>query len=436
MKSPFCLFLTLATFLSLLMVVGVSCDRAPETLSTATPEDPEKRIAVTDVVASQLNRDTEVAASIESEHSTEIFPRIEGYIRKIYVDIGDRVKENQSLILLRAPELSDRVRHREELVKEAGAEIQQREAGVQLAQAEVRAREAALKIQEIKRKRLASLVKKGSLNQQRLDESVFEVSTAEADLQHAHAEVDAARADLFAAKAKKEVAKADLDVAKTMAQYRNIRAPFDGLITGRHCDLGDFVEPNTDSAKGLLDLIRLSRVQAIVHLPLEDAAYVNAGDPVILQHESHTGKDRIDSLAGQPLAISRTAQAFNQGSRMMRAEIDIDNNILERETGELLKPGDYGKVLLTLESLKGKPMVPRSAITTDDKDQPYVVVLDRDNTTKKVVVDKILLEDDDQAVIDAGGLKIGQRIVASDPNRVPLGQKIDPARIEDLFGTE
>jgi RND family efflux transporter MFP subunit len=419
------------------MVVGISCDHASETSSTALPAESEKRIAVTDVVASQINRDTELAASIESEYTIEIFPRIEGYIRKVYVDIGDRVKEDQSLILLRAPELSDRVRHREELVKEAGAEIQQREAGVGLAQADVRAREAALKIQKIKRDRMAALVKKGSLNQQRLDEAAFGVSSAQADLQHAHAGVDAARADLFAAKAKKEVAKAALDAAKTMAQYRNIRAPFDGLISGRYCDPGDFVEPNTpDSGKGLLELMRLSRVRAIIHLPLEDAAYVNVGDPVILRHESYIGKDRIDSLGGQPLTISRAAQAFNQGSRMMRAEIDIDNNILKRETGELLKPGDYGKVLLTLESLKGKPMVPRSAITTDDKGQQYVVVLDRDNTTKKVVIDKILLEDDGQAVIDASGLKIGQRIVASDPDRVPLGQKIDPSRIEDLFGME
>lgn len=276
-----------------------------------------------------------------------------------------------------------------------------------------------------------------SLSKQRLDEAIFEVRSAEADLEHAHAQVEASQADFEVAEAKKEVALADLEAAITRANHREIHAPFEGLVAARHVDPGDYVEPSDPNLKqGLLDLVRNDQVRAVVYVPLEDAAYVEAGDPVILRHKSYTGTPQIDSLGGKPLTISRKARAFNQGTRMMRTEIDIDNRVLENETGERLVPGDYGKVRITLEDLKGKPMIPRRAILTDENDEKYLVVLDKDLIPQKLPVDGILLDSKNQLVIESSSLKVGQRILSSPDKTIILGEPIDPEQLKAITTTD
>src|ERR1700739_4593093 len=42
---------------------------------------------------------------LESFYATDIFPKINSYIKTIHVDIGDRVKEGQLLVELEAPEI-------------------------------------------------------------------------------------------------------------------------------------------------------------------------------------------------------------------------------------------------------------------------------------------------------------------------------------------
>ena len=415
----------------LLLASGISCSRSTNEIAESGDAISQPLIETIRVQSSPLDRETVLSASIEGEHRTEIFPRIEGTISDVYVKLGDHVKKGQLLILIKAQGVADLVKHREELVKESEAALKRRAAGIRLSEAEVRSKEAAVKIEAIKKERMESLVKRGSLSKQRLDEAVFELRSAEADLEHAHAQVEASRADFEVAEAKKEVALADLEAAITKANFREIRAPFEGLIANRHVDPGDFVEPNDPNLRtGLLDIVRYDQVRAVVYVPLEDAAYVEAGDPVILRHKSYIGNAQIDSIGGNPLVISRKARAFNKGTRMMRTEIDIDNTVLENESGERLVPGDYGKVWITLEPLKGKPMVPRKAILTGDNDEKYLVALDEKYTPKKILVKDILLDSKNQLVIESPELEIGQRILSAPDKTITLGEPIAPEQIK------
>ncbi|MDG2207512.1 MAG: efflux RND transporter periplasmic adaptor subunit [Pirellulales bacterium] len=422
---------------TLLLISGVSCSRSNNETATTDDTIAQPLIETIAVQSSPLDRETELSASIEGEHRTEICPRIEGIVSDVYVKLGDQVKKGQLLIRIKAPGVADLVKHREELVKEAEAEIKRRSAGIRLSEAEVRSKEASIKIEKIKKDRMEALVKRGSLSKQRLDEAIFEVRSAEADLEHAHAQVEAAQADFEVAEAKKEVALADLEAAITQANHRDIHAPFEGLVAARHVDPGDYVEPSDPNLKqGLLDLVRNDQVRAVVYVPLEDAAYVEAGDPVILRHKSYTGTPQIDSLGGKPLTISRKARAFNRGTRMMRTEIDIDNTVLENETGERLVPGDYGKVRITLEDLKGKPMIPRRAILTDENNEKYLVVLDKDLIPQKVPVDRILLDSKNQLVIESSSLKVGQRILSAPDKTITLGEPIDLEQLKAITTTD
>ena len=97
--------------------------------------------------------------------------------------------------------------------------------------------------------------------------------------------------------------------------------------------------------------------------------------------------------------------------------------------------GKNGKVKITLEDLKGKPMVPRQAILTDENDEKYLVAIDDGNIPQKILIDEILLDSKNQLVIKSATLKIGQRILSAPDKTVTLGEPIDPEQLKTIQRT-
>ncbi len=426
-------FCCLVIFLITAVIAIPACQQGShkEIASDSVAETPPK-VQISDVTPSSLNRDTELAASIEGYETAKLMAKIDGYVSKVNVDIGDRVTKGQLLAVLDVPELEDAVIQQEARVEASDADIVSHKAEIRLAEAERDASQAVLKLRQLEHDRFEQLVDKGSLNQQRLDEAVFAVRAAEANLKQARAKIESAKANLITAIAARKVALSNLQIAKTMANYRKIKAPFDGLITARMVDPGAYVRPSS-SGKGteLFDIARVDKLKVIIHLPLELARYLNKGDTVTLHDYSILDDDSLSVLDGKPLTISRTANAFDKGSRMMRAEIDIDNQRLQNHNGDVFKPGDYGKLTLRLESLEGRPMVPRSALGNDSDGREYVVVLGPDNTLTKTFIDGVIVKNDDFAVIDSDSVRVGDRVVARDLEKAPLGESLERDRIEE-----
>ena len=104
---------------TLLLISGVSCSRSNNEIATTDDAIAQPLIETIAVQSSPLDRETELSASIEGEHRTEIYPRIEGIVSDVYVKLGDQVKKGQLLIRIKAQGVADLVKHREELVKEA-----------------------------------------------------------------------------------------------------------------------------------------------------------------------------------------------------------------------------------------------------------------------------------------------------------------------------
>ena len=108
-----------------------------------------------------------------------------------------------------------------------------------------------------------------------------------------------------------------------MLQYTTLRAPFDGVITTRSVDPGDFV---TGASQGhgllrrpLFHVDQQSRLRIRVAIPERDASEVDAGDPAVI---------RLDALPNAPIeaVVTRAAQRLDPSTRTMLAEIDVDND--------------------------------------------------------------------------------------------------------------
>jgi len=423
--------LTLPGTVILLAVTCSACiNRSRSGDSTPAATSPPK-IKVTNVIAGNLNRQVELAASVEGYEMAELMPRIDGYVGEVHVNIGDSVTKGQALATLKVPELADAVQQKHELVKQCEADIASKRAEVALADASLQSHQAALELKQLEQKRFKALVDRGSLNQQKLDEVEFALKSAEADLRRATAEVEAAKAHIAAAEAVRDVALSNLQMAETMARYREIVAPFEGLITARMIDSGEYVRPASSGAgTPMFRIARVDRLRVVVFLPLALAGYVSKDDSIIVHDLPALPGKRIDQIGGQPLTIARFANAFDADSRLMRVEIDIDNQDLHDSAGITLKPGDYGRVTLTLEQLAGNPMVPRSAVGTNSKGEHYVIRVDETNTCFAVIIDEILVEDSKHAVLKSDKIRVGDRVVISDLDRAPQNETLGGDRLE------
>ncbi len=182
----------------LLLLTIISCN-TKERENTSTNQQP---INVTTIVAGDsVSTGIKLSGQIEASQAANISTRIMGYITKVYVNIGDRVKEGQILFSINNADI---------LAKKLQAEAA-------LAQAE-----AVFANAEKDYNRYSTLFK--------------EQSASAKELENITTQYKAAKAGVDAAKQMKNEALAQLT-------YANVTAPFSGIITQKMLDAGNIANP-------------------------------------------------------------------------------------------------------------------------------------------------------------------------------------------------
>ena len=162
-------------------------------------------------------------------------------------------------------------------VASAAAAIQEVEAGLQRARANQ-------KRWQLEYTRIAKL-SRSVLDTQTRDETLNQLDSASAGLKEAEARVVSAQAGLKEAEALRsktqaDIAAADADRGRMAALlgYAKLTAPYDGVVTRRNINTGDFVQPPT-AGKGepLYVVERRDLMRVVVDVPEADAAWVGKG---------------------------------------------------------------------------------------------------------------------------------------------------------------
>ena len=212
--------------------------------------------------------------------------------------------------------------------------------------------QALLNLKVSIRDRYNVLVDGGAVQREMLDEAIFAVSAVTAAIGKADADIAAAQADVGAAINEVEfaesgiqVAKAELSHAVAQEQFRQIKAPFDGIITERSVDPGQLVSPGNINGKSLLVIEHVDVLRGVLTVPAEDAAMVRQGDLVKLI--GFPGADKMTAPGGGPLKVSRVSQTLDMKTRTMRVEIDLQN-VFDEKTGRYrFLSGQYGAASVT-----------------------------------------------------------------------------------------
>ena len=276
-------------------------------------EKPTERQAVSDTKSAFILKKQAVSNALQLPaellpyESAEIHPKVEGYVQRVLADIGDRVKKGQLLIQLEAPEVNARA-------AEAGAGYQ-----------EVAARYESSRDRYLR-------IKKASLEEGAIAES----------------ELISARNQFLADSSAWLAAKANSQASGQYQSYLGIRAPFDGIVTNRTVDVGDFVQAG---AEGLLTVENPDIIRVRIHIP---EAYVS----------SLPGEDSLqfstDALVNQTFSakLSRKSGAIDRTTRTELWEYEYDNR------KGAIKSGMYVTANLNLGRAESTFKVPHSAVTT------------------------------------------------------------------------
>jgi len=327
-----------------------SANKAPQaSVSAITIVKPEKRV---------VKRLVEQPGAVQASEETVLYPKIPGFIGSIaldpskpqsddanrMIDIGSKVTKDQILAELSVPELDEEFKQKEAVVKQLEAEVIQSKralaaaaAGVVAAQAKVTEAKAGLsRAQAIferwqsESERVNRLVKNGVIDTQSRDETLNQFKGAEAGRHEADAKVasadaavlkaqadhDKALADVTATEAKADVAKADVRRINALRNYTHIKAPFDGVITHRAANTGDFL--TADGKHSLFTVARMDPVRVVINVPEADSGLITVGQEVQITIQTMTGP----AMKGK---VSRTSWSLEPGSRTLRVEVDLPN---------------------------------------------------------------------------------------------------------------
>ena len=345
-------------------------------------------------IANQLS----VAGIFQPFQEVDVHGKVSGYIRHIYVDIGDRVRQGQTLAVLEVPELQAEV---------AGAQagITQTQQNILRLQNEVardRASYAAIHANYVRLKQ-ASDQQPGLVAAQELDDAL-------AKDQASASQIDAARSAVAAAEGQLGVSRAENLRVSSMEQYATITAPYTGVVTMRYADTGALIPAGT--AEGLNQaVVRLAQSDVLrlrMPIPERDVPMVHIGS-VVSVHVQATGQQF-------PGKVVRFTRDVSNSTRTMLTEVDVANPDLT------LTPGMYADVTFNLEEKNNALIVPVSAIIQGD--QPSVMLVNSSNRVVKRPIVLGIAGANSQEI--TSGLQVGDRVIIGGASTLQPGQQVNP----------
>ena len=362
--------------------------------------------AVVKVSRGKLGSPLTLAGGFKPFQDVDVHAKVAGYIKKIYVDVGSRVSEGQTIAILEVPELAAQLAGADAAVRRSRQEISRAQGDVE------RAKSGHVAVHAMyERLRQAAQQKAGLVAQQ-------EVDNAQAKDLEGEAQVSSAEASLNSAQQALEVAEANAKQYAALSEYTRIVAPFTGVVTIRYADMGSLIAAGTANSTQSAPVVRIAQISVlrlVLPIPESIAGEIRLNDPVKV-HVQALNADYVGK-------VSRFADSLDPQTRTMETEIDFQNS-----DGRLL-PGMYVQAIVIPPDQRDMLTVPLEAVELGaDASQGSVLVVNAKNVLEERKV-KLGLQGNMKVEV-RGGLSEGERVVVGSRNEFRAGMKVAPKEID------
>lgn len=354
------------TVISLLLFLGACTTNGEESKKPDSKKTDPVHYTIAVVEKSNVSADIKLPGQLEAYEEVSIFPKVNGYVKKVLVDIGSTVSQGQVLMELEAPELLQASLGAKEKYARAKADytIDKERYNRLLEASETAGAISPLDLSEMK-------------------------SKMEADSALSNAE------------------KSNWQMQETMQTYLIVTAPFNGVITERNVHPGALVNA-TAKDKPMLELKDIAHLRLQVDIPENLAVNLKLRDSISFYTTAIPGK----KMSG---FVSRKSMNMNTQFRTERIEIDVYNN------NGLLSPGMYADVIIYSNGNANTLSVPNSAVITNTERKYLVKLVNH----KAHLVDVSTANSSAGKVEVFGNLNAGDQIIANPGEEIKEGDGIN-----------
>jgi RND family efflux transporter MFP subunit len=312
------------------------------------------------------NRTLTLPGSVQPYNKAAIYARVSGYVKSWNKDIGAPVKAGEVLASIEAPDLDQQL-------AQARATLASTKANHQIA--------------AITANRNDILLKKMIVAQQTADQTAADATAKEAV-------VDANEANVRQLEA--------------MQSFKQIAAPFDGVVTARNTDIGALINAGSTAGQELFEVSDLHRVRIYVQVPQALSADLKPGLKATFEMPQYPGRKFDASLV-------TTSNAMNATSRSMLVELQADNS-----DGKLLG-GTYAQVDIQIPGDANTVRIPATALMPVNRGVQVAVLGDGNKVVFKTIQ---LGRDFGDSVEVTGGLAPQDRVIDSPPETLRSGDAV------------
>lgn len=406
----------------------------------ATAKAEATRIPAVQVIGPQrasASVDSVLPGSVVAAQETTINARTTGYLKKRFVDIGDRVKAGQLLAEIESPDVDQQVsqakaglaqaqaseKQARADLSSARANLVQNQAGLDKGRSDLAQAEANLELARVTWERYRLLVQQGAVNQQQADTqlasykaNLASVASAKntvrvdiANVKAAEDNVKSKQANLDAFVANIGSSQANLQRNVVLQSFEKVTAPFTGIITARNIDTGALISAGGSStAQYMFKVAQLDPLNVNVGVPQSQVQSIQLGQ---------VAQIRVPQLQNRVFVgkVIRTANSLDPSSRTLLTQLLVENQ------DGALQPGMSTDVKFTL-SRSNPPFVVPDNVLVFNAGGMQVATLTRD---QKVHYQKVVLGRDygQQAEI-LSGLQGNEQLIVNPTTDLIEGMQV------------
>jgi RND family efflux transporter MFP subunit len=298
-------FLVLAVVLTIVILRRMQAHSA---LESATKKMSVPTVLIVHPEAGSPQVHLVLPGTVQAYIVSNVYAQVTGYLKRWLVDIGASVKQGQLLAEIETPETDKEL---------------------QAAQAAQMQNQASVDLAQVTADRYNNLLHTNAVSQQDVDQYNGNLAVAIANL---------------------NTAKANVGRLEKTEAFKEVYAPFDGVLTQRKVDLGDLVNAGTGtSSQQLFQISQITTLRVYVQVPELYSDEMIPGLPAKLDLASNPGVPVTGKLV-------RTANAIDPTSLTLLVEVDVDNPDMK------LLPGGYAQVHFDITLLRPPLVLPGNTL--------------------------------------------------------------------------
>jgi multidrug efflux system membrane fusion protein len=344
-------------------------------LAKETERETVPTVAVVYPQSEKPDEDLILPGSLLAYEESPIYARTNGYLVRWYKDIGSRVEKGELLAKIDTPEVDQELN-------------QTRAARLQIL--------AQMDLAKISADRWENLRKTDSVSAQEADQYESGYKQSQANL-----------------------AAADANVRRLeqLEGFKDVYAPFSGVLTRRTVDPGALINAGAGVGTGaagreLFDLARVDPLRVYTSVPQAYAPFIKVGSKAAVTLQEFPGEKFFGKVV-------RTAEAIDPATRTLLTEVDVPN-----KDGRLL-PGSFGEVHFAVGSGVNKVTIPVNAMLFRAEGARVAVV----GPGGKVQLRPINIGRDYGATLEVlGGVSAAERVVINPADSLEEGQQVNVAQ--------